>query len=70
MLSMIMQEGLSWMYMEKSTYLGDVCGDTEYNDELMKEIEGFHAIWFSPPALRGWMRDSFPYLSLSYEVQI
>ena len=44
MLSMIMQEGLSWMYTDKSTYLGDVCGDTEYNDELMKEIEGFHAI--------------------------
>ena len=71
MLSMIMQEGLSWMYTDKSTYLGDVCGDTEYNEELMKEIEGFHAIWFSPPAHAwvGW-GIHIPYLSLSNEVQI
>jgi len=44
MLSMIMSEGLSWMYMDKPTYMGDVCGDTEYSDELLKEIQGFHAI--------------------------
>ena len=41
---MIMSEGLSWMYMEKSTYLGDVDPDTTYCKDLLEEIEGFHAI--------------------------
>ena len=44
MLSMIMSEGLSWMYMEKGTYLGDVEPDTTYCKDLLEEIEGFHAI--------------------------
>ena len=44
MLSMIMSEGLSWMYMEKGTYLGDVEPDTTDCKDLLEEIEGFHAI--------------------------